>query len=41
MDAMFTSVNRPFYQSTQKINLREIPVETYSIFARKHFAKVT
>ena len=40
MDAMFTSVNRPFYQSTQKINLPEIPIETYSIFAQKHFAKV-
>ena len=39
MDAIFTSVNRPFYQSTQKINLNEIPVETYSVFAQKHFAK--
>jgi len=39
MDAMFSSVNRPFYQSTQKINLREIPMETYSVFAQNHFAK--
>jgi AAA+ ATPase superfamily predicted ATPase len=39
MDAMFSSVNRPFYQSTQKINLREIPMETYNVFAQNHFAK--
>ena len=39
MDAMFSSVNRPFYQSTQKINLREIPMETYAVFAQNHFAK--
>jgi len=39
MDAMFSSVNRSFYQSSQKINLREIPMETYSIFAQNHFAK--
>ena len=39
MDAMFSSVNRPFYQSTQKINLREIPMAMYSVFAQNHFAK--
>jgi len=39
MDAMFSAVNRPFYQSTQKINLREIPMESYSIFAQNHFNK--
>jgi len=39
MDAMFSAVNRPFYQSTQKINLREIPMETYSVFAQNLFAK--
>jgi AAA+ ATPase superfamily predicted ATPase len=39
MDAMFSSVNRPFYQSTQKINLRGIPMETYGVFAQRHFAK--
>ena len=40
MDAIFTAVNRPFYQSTQKINLHEIPIETYSLFAQNHFSKV-
>ena len=39
MDAMFSAVNRPFYQSTQKINLREIPMEPYCIFAQNHFTK--
>ena len=39
MDAMFSAVNRPFYQSTQKINLREIPIGTYSDFAQLHFGK--
>jgi len=39
MDAMFSEVNRPFYQSTQKINLREISIEAYSIFAQSHFSK--
>jgi len=39
MDAMFSSVNRPFYQSTQKISLREIPMEPYSMFAQNHFTK--
>jgi len=33
MDAMFSEVNRPFYQSTQKIGLKEIPLETYRKFA--------
>jgi AAA+ ATPase superfamily predicted ATPase len=33
MDAMFSSANRPFYQSTQKINLKEIPIESYREFA--------
>jgi AAA+ ATPase superfamily predicted ATPase len=33
MDAMFSAVNRPFYQSTQKIGLKEIPLETYQKFA--------
>jgi AAA+ ATPase superfamily predicted ATPase len=39
MDMMFSAVNRPFYQSTQKINLHEIPMETYSVFAQNHFDK--
>ncbi len=33
MDAMFTSVNRPFYQSTQKIGLNEISIDSYRQFA--------
>ena len=39
MDTMFTAVNRPFYQSTQKINLHEIPIETYTVFSQNHFSK--
>jgi AAA+ ATPase superfamily predicted ATPase len=38
MDAMFSSVNRPFYQSTQKIGLKEIPLNTYREFAVNLFA---
>jgi len=38
MDAMFSSAKRPFYQSTQKMALREIPIESYREFARMHFA---
>ncbi len=37
MDAMFSSVNRPFYQSTQKIGLKEISIETYERFAQVLF----
>jgi len=37
MDAMFSSLNRPFYQSTQKIGLKEIPLETYRSFAADLF----
>jgi len=39
MDAMFSSVNRPFYQSTQKINLKEISIESYREFALGLFSK--
>jgi AAA+ ATPase superfamily predicted ATPase len=39
MDAMFSSINRPFYQSTQKINLKEIPIEPYRKFALGLFSK--
>jgi AAA+ ATPase superfamily predicted ATPase len=39
MDAMFSSANRPFYQSTQKINLREIEIGSYRKFAMGLFAK--
>ncbi|MFA6368707.1 MAG: ATP-binding protein [Bacteroidales bacterium] len=33
MDVIFSSVNRPFYQSTQKIGLNVIPFDTYKPFA--------
>jgi len=39
MDAMFSSVNRPFYQSTQKIILKEIEIESYRKFAMALFSK--
>lgn len=39
MDAMFSSANRPFYQSTQKIGLNEIPLETYRMFALELFSR--
>jgi len=39
MDAMFSSANRPFYQSTQKIGLNEIPLETYRMFAIELFSR--
>lgn len=37
MDAMFSSAKRPFYQSTQKIGLNEIPQDTYCKFATEIF----
>jgi AAA+ ATPase superfamily predicted ATPase len=37
MDAMFSAVNRPFYQSTQKVGLKEIPMATYRNFAASLF----
>jgi AAA+ ATPase superfamily predicted ATPase len=37
MDDMFSSVNRPFYQSTQKIGLKELPVDIYRTFAANIF----
>lgn len=39
MNEMFSSVNRPFYQSTQKIGLREISQNSYFTFAENHFEK--
>jgi len=39
MDAMFSSANRPFYQSTQKINLKEIEIEFYRKFAINLFSE--
>ena len=38
MDTMFSSAKRPFYQSAQKMSLREIPVEAYREFATDKFA---
>ncbi|MDR0507455.1 MAG: ATP-binding protein [Dysgonamonadaceae bacterium] len=38
MDEMFSSAGRPFYQSTQKIGLKELPIETYRNFAVKMFS---
>jgi AAA+ ATPase superfamily predicted ATPase len=37
MDAIFTAANRPFYQSTQKIGLREIAIDSYRRFALHQF----
>lgn len=39
MEEMFTSAKRPFYQSTQLIVLKEIPLENYYSFAQSFFAK--
>jgi len=39
MDAIFSSANRPFYQSTQKIGLHPIAIETYRDFAHSLFKK--
>ena len=40
MDTMFSSAKRPFYQSAQKISLREIPIESYREFAADKFVAV-
>ncbi|MDR2836310.1 MAG: ATP-binding protein [Bacteroidales bacterium] len=37
MDSIFFDINRPFYQSTQKIGLKEIAQEKYRTFAVEHF----
>lgn len=39
MEEMFASAKRPFYQSTQIIVLKEIPMESYFSFAQKFFAE--
>lgn len=39
MDAIFSSVNRPFYQSTQKIGLDIISQDKYKIFADQLFSE--
>jgi len=38
MSEMFSSAHRPFFQSTQKIGLKELPIETYRDFAVHLFA---
>lgn len=37
LENMFASASRPFYQSTQTMSLREIPVESYYKFAESKF----
>ena len=39
MNTIFSSANRPFYQSTQKIGLQPIPMETYRNFVNCFFEK--
>ncbi len=39
MISMFTEKNRPFYRSTQLMQLDPIPQESYMEFARSHFTK--
>jgi AAA+ ATPase superfamily predicted ATPase len=39
MDTIFSSANRPFYQSTQKVGLHPIPIETYRKFTIDIFKK--
>lgn len=39
MEEMFASAKRPFYQSTQIMALKEIPLENYYSFAQKFFAE--
>lgn len=39
MTEMFTSANRPFFQSTQMFPLYEIPEEAYFEFAQHHFER--
>ena len=39
MRSIFSESNRPFYKSTQMLDLRPIPLNAYSDFIRKHFKK--
>jgi AAA+ ATPase superfamily predicted ATPase len=39
MDAMFSTVSRPVYQSAEKMNLCTLPLEAYRVFAQNHFAQ--
>lgn len=38
MQEMFTSANKPFYQSTQLLNIGAIDIEDYANFAIRHFS---
>lgn len=38
MQEMFTSANKPFYQSTQILNIGAIDIEDYANFAIRHFS---
>lgn len=40
MNDIFTSPQRPFYQSTQMMSLKEIDIDKYRIFAQNHLKKV-
>jgi uncharacterized protein len=39
MRSIFSESNRPFYKSTQMLDLRPIPLNAYSDFINKHFKK--
>ncbi len=39
MNDIFTSPQRPFFQSTQMMSLKEIDINEYRAFARQHLAK--
>ena len=39
MGNMFLTPSRPFYQSVSMMHLESIPLEKYTLFAQKHFAK--
>lgn len=39
MEEMFSSAKRPFYQSTQIMILKEIPLQSYYLFAQRFFAQ--
>jgi len=40
MNDIFTSPQRPFFQSTQMMSLKEIKIDEYRIFVQKHFENV-
>lgn len=40
MNDIFTSPQRPFFQSTQMMSLKEIDIDKYKVFAQNHLKKV-